>query len=361
MTELNEMPVMPLFPTSVVGSMPRPAWVRRLISDDPSIDDSDRARWMDAAISSVIALQEAAGLDVITDGEWSRKSYIGVIAELADGFELSTASDGRPWTVVTETLVPRQPGHIAAEVVRTKRLTDRAIKSTLPAPALLGERMWDPVASAAAYPTRESFVEACVPILRREVELLRDEGVSIVQIDDPHLCLFVDPEVRAGYDNPDRAADFAAEMTNQVVDGIEGVRLAVHLCRRAGARVRGEHAHEGGYGPIIGPLNRLKVHHLTMEFTAPQAGDMEVFGELREDFEIGLGCVGCQPGRVDMADEIVERVEMALKHIDPARVTLNPDCGFAPGSAADVSLDEVYTKLCHEVEAARRLRDRYGS
>ena len=361
MTELNEMPVMPLFPTSVVGSMPRPAWVRRLISDDPSIDDSDRARWMDAAISSVIALQEAAGLDVITDGEWGRKSYIGVIAELADGFELSTASDGRPWTVVTETLVPRQPGHIAAEVVRTKRLTDRAIKSTLPAPALLGERMWDPVASAAAYPTRESFVEACVPILRREVELLRDEGVSIVQIDDPHLCLFVDPEVRAGYDNPDRAADFAAEMTNQVVDGIEGVRLAVHLCRRAGARVRGEHAHEGGYGPIIGPLNRLKVHHLTMEFTAPQAGDMEVFGELREDFEIGLGCVGCQPGRVDMAEEIVERVEMALKHIDPARVTLNPDCGFAPGSAADVSLDEVYTKLCHEVEAARRLRDRYGS
>jgi 5-methyltetrahydropteroyltriglutamate--homocysteine methyltransferase len=355
------MPAMPLFPTSVVGSMPRPAWVRRLISDDLSMDDSDRARWMDAAIGSVIALQEAAGLDVITDGEWGRKSYIGVIAELADGFELSTASDGRPWTVVTEKLTPRQPGHIAAEVVRTKRLTDRAIKSTLPAPALLGERMWDPVASAAAYPTRESFVEACVPILRREVELLRDEGVSIVQIDDPHLCLFVDPEVRAGYDNPDRAADFAAEMTNQVVDGIEGVRLAVHLCRRAGARVRGEHAHEGGYGPIIGPLNRLKVHHLTMEFTAPQAGDMEVFGELREDFEIGLGCVGCQPGRVDMADEIVERVEMALKHIDPARVTLNPDCGFAPGSAADVSLDEVYTKLCHEVEAARRLRDRYGS
>ncbi|MFP6701764.1 MAG: hypothetical protein VB861_08460, partial [Planctomycetaceae bacterium] len=305
MTELNEMPAMPLFPTSVVGSMPRPAWVRRLISDDPSIDDSDRARWMDAAIGSVIALQEAAGLDVITDGEWGRKSYIGVIAELADGFELSTASDGRPWTVVTEKLTPRQPGHIADEVVRTKRLTDRAIKSTLPAPALLGERMWDPVASAAAYPTRESFVEACVPILRREVELLRDEGVSIVQIDDPHLCLFVDPEVRAGYDNPDRAADFATEMTNQVVDGIEGVRLAVHLCRRAGARVRGEHAHEGGYGPIIGPLNRLKVHHLTMEFTAPQAGDMEVFGELREDFEIGLGCVGCQPGRVDMADEIV--------------------------------------------------------
>ena len=351
---------LPLFPTSVVGSMPRPAWVRRLISDDPSIDDAERTRWMDSAIRSVVALQEAAGLDVVSDGEWGRKSYIGVIAELAEGFELSTAADGRPWTVVTGTLAPRQPGYIAAEVARTKQLTDRAIKSTLPAPALLGERMWDPEASAAAYPTRESFVEACVPILRREVELLRDEGVAVVQIDDPHLCLFVDPEVRAGYDDPDRAAEFAVEMTNRVVEGIEGVKLAVHLCRRAGARVRGEYAHHGGYGPILPALNRLKVHHLTMEFTAPQAGDMEVFGALREDFEIGLGCVGCQPGRVDSTDEIVERVEAALGHIDASRVTLNPDCGFAPGSAADVSLDEVYTKLCHEVEAAERLRDRHG-
>ena len=351
---------LPLFPTSVVGSMPRPAWVRRLISDDPSIDDAERTRWMDSAIRSVVALQEAAGLDVISDGEWGRKSYIGVIAELAEGFELSTAADGRPWTVVTGTLAPRQPGYIAAEVARTKQLTDRAIKSTLPAPALLGERMWDPEASAAAYPTRESFVEACVPILRREVELLRDEGVAVVQIDDPHLCLFVDPEVRAGYDDPDRAAEFAVEMTNRVVEGIEGVKLAVHLCRRAGARVRGEYAHHGGYGPILPALNRLKVHHLTMEFTAPQAGDMEVFRALREDFEIGLGCVGCQPGRVDSTDEIVERVEAALGHIDASRVTLNPDCGFAPGSAAQVSIDEVYLKLKHEVAAAQLLREKYG-
>ncbi len=349
-----------MFPTSVVGSMPRPAWVRRLINEDVEIDPTDRASWLNAAIRSVIALQEAAGLDVVTDGEWGRKSYIGVIAELADGFELSTSEDGRPWTVVTERLTPRESGHIAQEVARTRQWTTRQIKATLPAPALLGERMWDPVQSRAAYPTRESFVEACVPILRREVELLKDAGVSIVQIDDPHLCLFVDPEVRSQYDDPDGAADFSVAMTNQVVEGIEGVRLAVHLCRRAGARVRGDHAHEGGYGPILGALNRLKVHHLTMEFTAPQAGDMSVFRELRDDFEIGLGCVGCHPGHVDSPEEIVERVETALEHIDAGRVTLNPDCGFAPGSAAEVSLDEVFVKLCNEVEAARRLRERYG-
>ena len=230
----------------------------------------------------------------------------------------------------------------------------------MPAPALLGERMWDPAKSAKAYPKREDFVRDCVPILRREVELLRDEGVSIMQVDDPHLCLFVDPDVRRQYDDADRAADFAVDMDNQVVDGIEGVKLAVHLCRRAGARARGEADHRGGYDPILTQLGRLKVDHITMEFTSPGAGDMSVFKQLPEHVEIGLGCVSCQPGQIDSADTIVERVETALKYLAPERITLNPDCGFAPGSAADVSLDEVYTKLKNEVAAAERLREKYG-
>ncbi len=87
---------------------------------------------------------------------------------------------------------------------------------------------------------------------------------------------------------------------------------------------------------------------------------MAVFKDLREDFEIGLGCVSCDPGQIDSTDEIVARVETALQYLDSARVTLNPDCGFAPGSAAKVSLDEVATKLKNEVEAAHRLREKYA-
>jgi 5-methyltetrahydropteroyltriglutamate--homocysteine methyltransferase len=174
------------------------------------------------------------------------------------------------------------------------------------------------------------------------------------------LCLFVDPQVRRQYDDPDRAADFAVDMDNQLVAGIEGVKLAVHLCRRAGARARGEADHRGGYDPILNQLGRLKVDHITMEFTSPGAGDMSVFERLPEHVEIGLGCVSCQPGQIDSTETIVARVESALKYVAPERITLNPDCGFAPGSAADVSLDEVYTKLKNEVAAARRLREKYG-
>ncbi|MDP6553688.1 MAG: cobalamin-independent methionine synthase II family protein [Pirellulaceae bacterium] len=350
-----------LFPASIIGSMPRPDFVKDLIADDCTYSDAEYERLMGAAIRSVVALQEAAGLDVVSDGEWRRKSYIGVIAELAHGFQLSQdPADGRPWTIVTEQLSPKQPGFIAKEVAFLKKLTRRDIKATLPAPALLGERMWDATASSKAYPTREAFVQDCVPILRREIELLRDEGVSIIQVDDPHLCLFVSPDVRAGYANPDQAADFAVDMDNDLVAGFDGVRLAVHLCRRAGARARGEADHQGSYDPIMAQLRRLAVGHITMEFTTPGSGEMSVLRELPEDIEIGLGCVSTFPGVVDSVDTIVARVEQALQFVAPRRITLNPECGFAPGSGAVVSIDEVYTKLKNEAAAARQLREKYS-
>ncbi len=349
-----------LLPTSVVGSLPRPAFVLDLINGRPPLAPGEFEQRMQAAVRSAVAMQEQAGLDVVTDGEWWRKSYIGVIAELAHGFELGVFPDGRPYTVVTEKLSPKAPGFIAREVKFLKTITKKLVKATLPSPALLGERLWDERKSHAAYPNREDFVRACVPVLRRELELVRDAGADIAQIDDPHLCLFVDPTVRAKYTDPEAAANFAVDMVNAMVEGVKGIKLAVHLCRRAGARARGEHAFAGGYGPIIPQLNRLKVHHLTMEFTSPAVGDLAVFGELREDLEIGLGCVDVTPGKIDGPETIAGRVRQAMKELAPERITLNPDCGFAPGSGAVVSLDETYRKLCNQSEAARILRAELG-
>lgn len=353
------MKTLPLFPASIVGSIPRPLVVRELI-EKAEWDDTDR-NTMDAAIRFVVAMQERAGLDVVNDGEWRRRSYIGVIAELAHGFTLEiNPADGRPWTVVTEKLAPKPAGFIAAEAKFVKQIARVATKITLPAPALLGERLWDKERSKNAYPRRDDFVRDCVAPLRAEIALLQDMGVEIVQIDDPHLCLFVDPDVRRGYDDPDRAADFAVEMINETVKGFGGIKFAVHLCRRAGARVRGEKHHAGTYGPILKQLNNLKVQHLTMEFTAAGADDLESLSRLREDFELGLGVVDVTPGAPEAAALIAARVERALTRIDKKRITLNPDCGFAPGSAAKVDTDEVYLKLKAEAEAARMLRAKYA-
>lgn len=166
--------------------------------------------------------------------------------------------------------------------------------------------------------------------------------------------------MRAKYPEPDAAAAFAVDRVNDVIGGVTGIKIAVHLCRRAGGRARGEACHCGGYGPIIKHLNRLQAHHLTMEFTAPQAGDMDVFRELREDFEIGLGCVDVTPGVIDSTETIAGRVRKAIEFLAKERITLNPDCGFAPGSGAVVSIDEAYRRLCNEAEAAQILRAEFG-
>ena len=220
--------------------MPRSQFVLDLINDRPPLSPERYEKEMDAAVRYIVALQEHAGLDVLTDGEWRRKSYIGVIAELAHGFELGyNPQDGRPWTIVVDKLSPKTPGFIAREISFLKTITTRKIKATLPSPALLGERMWHPEKSKKAYPNRDDFVRDCVPILRRELELIRQAGADIAQIDDPHLCLFVDPQVRKQYDNADAAADFSVEMVNEMVDGISGIKLRrafVSARRRAGSR-----------------------------------------------------------------------------------------------------------------------------
>jgi len=86
-----------------------------------------------------------------------------------------------------------------------------------------------------------------------------------------------------------------------------------------------------------------------------------VLRKLREDFEIGLGRVDVTPGKPDAPEIIAAQVREAAKHLDSVRITLNPDCGFAPGSVAAVGTDEAYQKRCYEAAAARMLREEFGA
>lgn len=360
---------LPLFPTTVVGSMPRSQFVRDLLACTAGRVEQERMNeQMDIAVAYIIAMQEAAGIDVISDGEWRRLSYIGVIADIVHGFDRATR-DGLSWHVVTDRMSPKQPGLIAREAKFLLANTKAHIKVALPSPYLLGQRMWEQDRSAPAYPTRESFMQALVPILREELQQLASVGCEVAQFDDPHLCLFVDPRVRAEFDNPSREMDLCVDLINQIVDGVPGIRTsaggsavgmrtAIHLCRRNKARAGW--IGEGGYDPILPALKRLHVQQYMMEFTIPAAGDLSVLKEIPEDRAVGLGCVDCRGEHIDTVDEIVNRVQRALQYLQPNQIWLNPDCGFAPGSAADIPIDEAYAKLKNEAAAAVRLREEYA-
>ena len=222
---------------------------------------------------------------------------------------------------------------------------------------MIGGRLWHPDYSSDAYASRRDFIEAVIPILRREVLALRDVGVDVVQFDDPWLCFFVDPEHRARFKDPDAEIERAIDDLNRVVAGIDGIKTALHVCR--GNRARTVYA-SGDYEPIMPHLLKANVDQLAMEFAVSQAGDISVFGRFPTDKEIGLGVVDVRGEIADTPALIVERAEKALRFLAPEQITLNPDCGFAPTSTNPISLEETYQKLLAMSQAAGILRERYA-
>jgi 5-methyltetrahydropteroyltriglutamate--homocysteine methyltransferase len=168
--------------------------------------------------------------------------------------------------------------------------------------------------------------------------------------------VLVDPEVRGRFADPEGEMRKAVDWINAIVDGVDGVTLAVHLCRRNWGR-RGWGA-TGGYEAILAHVQRLHVQQLLLEFSIPVAGDVAILRELPPAVKIGLGCVDVRFPEIEPPERIAERVDKALAHVSADRLSLNPDCGFAPGKDHEIPLEEAYAKLKNLAAAARLLRQR---
>jgi 5-methyltetrahydropteroyltriglutamate--homocysteine methyltransferase len=350
---------LPLFPTTVVGSLPRPQYVKDLLAagSRTGAHDPDWQRHCDDAVRVAIGMQEHAGIDIISDGEWRRETYVDVIAEIMNGFEWVKRDLFAYHQVVTRKMTRRRPGVVAEEARFLRAHTDRGVKVCLPSPYLIGQRMWLPEVSQGAYRAREEFCEALVPVLREELLAIREVGVDVIQLDEPHLCVLVDPAVRAQFADAEAEMARAVDMINRIVAGVKGVTLAVHLCRRNWGR-RGWGA-AGGYEAILPHVKRLQVDQLMMEFSIPVAGDVAVLKELPGNIKIGLGCVDVRFPEIDTPEQIVGRVEKALAHVAADRLSLNPDCGFAPGKDHEIPLEEAYAKLKSLGKAGGILREKH--
>ncbi len=371
---------MALFPTAVIGSLPRPKWVLDLLFryETGALSEQELDKALDRAVGFAIGLQETAGIDTISDGEWRRIGYFEIFAQRINGFEADEystqalppefipdagLSSPQQWTLkpFKQRLVVHPVNYtrpIVADAARFLRAnTDHPIKVTLPSPNIIGHRLWHPEYSRKAYPKRRDFINAVIPILRKEVEALKSTGVDVVQFDDPWFCFFVDPIYRSRFDNPESEMAQAVEDLNQVVEGISGIKTVLHVCR--GNRARSVYA-RGDYGPILPFLLKTKVDQLALEFAVSEAGNIDIFEGITWEGEIGLGVVDVRVREVEPPEVIVERVEHALRFFTPEQLTLTPDCGFAPTSTNPIPIDEAYEKLCALSQAAQIMRNRYG-
>src|SRR5581483_348244 len=344
-----------LFPTAVIGSLPRPAWLLDLLGEYLA-GRLTRAEWdhaCDQAIPFAVGLQEAAGIDLLTDGEWRREGYFQVFYERVAGFQPDLIPGRtRRWPAAVAPL--RRQGPIVADgLTFLRKLTRRAIKVTLPSAYVILRRFYSPEHSAQAYPTREQFLRAVEEVLLEEARELLAGGADCIQLDDPMLGYFVDPkyrEQRSGHWGTGQFADAAAELRL----GIDSASRLAGPLRRAGAYVvlhvcRGNIERrsdaEGDFGAIWPELCRAEVDELALEFALPAAGSLDVLATLPARLRLGFGCLDVRRAEVEPPETIAARVRAALRHVPATRLTLNPDCGFAPSGNNPIPLDEPYLKL----------------
>jgi 5-methyltetrahydropteroyltriglutamate--homocysteine methyltransferase len=364
------MSALPLFPTAVIGSLPRPAWLLDLL-EEYLAGRITRADWdaaCDQAIPFAVALQETAGIDVISDGEWRREGYFQVFYERVAGFAPDLIRGRtRRWPAVVAPLHRRGP-IVADGAAFLRRQTNRAIRVGLPSAYVILRRFWSPEHSVAVYPTRETFLHAVEAVLLEEAHDLLATGVDTIQFDDPMLGYFVDPAYRAqrsGHWGTGQFADVDTELClgidsiNRLAGPLRarGATIVLHICR---GNIERRSDARGDFTPIWPALCRADVDELALEFALPEAGSTDILTDLPARLRLGFGCVDVRSTAIDTPEVIISRVRAALHHVAPERITLNPDCGFAPSGNNPIPLDEPYAKLKALARAAAQLRNAAG-
>jgi 5-methyltetrahydropteroyltriglutamate--homocysteine methyltransferase len=381
-----------LFPVTVVGSWTRPDWLiqalRRRQAGEISASEFDQVA--DEAVLAAIKYQEDAGVDIVSDGEMRRDNFYSFVVEKLGGMRLMKLSQLLDYMkdragfeeilraldvpafaikspIAVEKVVERD-GIALDEARFLKEHTTRQTKVPIPGPYLLTRSSWFEGLSDKAYPTREDLAKDVVKILRREVTRLKELGVDFIQLDEPSISQVVYGDeaeqtfmcaALGSRTDPTHELEFAVRLVNETVDGIDGVKFGVHVCRGNWSRKENVLL-SGNYGPLLPWLMRMDVDQLVLEMATPRAGEIEVFEEYRNEKEIGLGVSNPRSDDIEDPKQIVARVKDVLKYFDPDKIYLNPDCGFGTFAERCVNTADVaYHKLKAIHEAAEILRKEY--
>src|SRR5204863_6563617 len=133
----------PPFFTHVIGSLPRPVFVRELLARQGSMTPAKFDSALDDVVRFAIRLQETAGVDVASDGEWRRRHYIGEFLRRVGGFERVRRFQHAGETKLTDVVVERMRATrpvFARDGAFLVEHTDRVTKFALPSPFLIAIR-----------------------------------------------------------------------------------------------------------------------------------------------------------------------------------------------------------------------------
>lgn len=327
--------------SEVVGSLLRPTYLidARKQFEAGELNAADFKLIEDRAVNEAIALQEAAGIDVITDGEVRRYAFYGHLIDSLDGFD-KLGGWAIPFRDETgEQLILKRPVVVeklnwrrsmcSEEWVYLRSHASRPGKVTLIS-AQQAAAYYDPEKSKDAYPSQAAYLADIVDISRQEVDELIRLGCTYIQIDAPQYAALLDPQMREGYrqrgNDPDRLIDLCIEMDNAIIDGHPDITFGMHICR---GNNQSKFYASGDYGPIARIFSQTHFQRFLLEYDDERSGGFEPLRHVPDDRVVVLGLVTTKKPRLETASEIRERVMEASHYLPLERLALSPQCGFA--------------------------------
>jgi len=360
-----------VFRSQPIGSLLRPAYLRdaRRALRAGEISAARYKRIEDRAVDDALALQEAAGLDIINDGEQRRMSFLGSLLEATEGLSRSSVVT-QPWHeddahVVNLSLGLAVTGKVrqrrslaTEEFVYARARARRPIKMTLPSPMML-KMFWSPQESTAAYRDPFEMFADGAAVIREEIAELARLGCEYIQIDAPELTNLVDPEVRRVV-----FEERGIDPRRLLVEGVEildslaahpGVTFGLHLCR---GNNDGRWLARGSYDSIAREVfQRARAYdEFLLEYDDSRSGSFEPLAEVPRDKLVVLGLVTTKRNVLETADELIAPVEDAARLFPKERLALSTQCGFASGvkgNPVEPAMQE--RKLALVADVARRV------
>ena len=371
--------------TDVVGSLLRPAaWKEaRLRFESGGLPEKEFRAMELQCVRSHLALQETAGLDVVTDGEVSRLNFqdsfglaVSGYASAAEGVRTheKRAAGGTPlarWDIPDlagpgSPVVHRRP---VAERLQLRKnipldeyrraapLARKPVKVSLIGPDRVTQR-FDHAASKAVYATVDDFVADVVAIQRRMIRELVEAGCRYVHIDEPGYTAYVDEPslaaMRARGEDPGQSLSRSLKANAALVQGFDRATFGIHLCR---GNQRSMWHREGAYDAIAERLfNELPHRRFLLEYDSPRAGGFAPLRFVPKGKVVVLGLISTKVAELESLDQLKRRIDEAARYLPLEQLALSPQCGFGSDVSGNlISEDDQKRKLERVVEVARKV------
>ncbi|MCH7478300.1 MAG: 5-methyltetrahydropteroyltriglutamate--homocysteine S-methyltransferase [SAR324 cluster bacterium] len=297
----------------------------------------------DAAILKAIALQEEAGLQGVTDGEF-RRAYFHI--DFLEQLQGVTVKGGMPVRfrsadAEVEFSPPRLEvvgklkhvhGIQTADFDYLKSKTKRTPKVTIPSPTMLHFRGGRKAVDERAYPSMGEFFADLAKAYQEEIRLLGEHGCRYLQLDDTNFAYLCDPAMRERTreigEDPDILPILYARLINDAISTRPAdMAVCVHLCR---GNFQSAWVAEGGYEPVAEVLfTEMKVDGYFLEYDDERSGDFQPLRFVPKGKKVVLGLISSKVPALESKDVLKRRIEEASKFVAMEELSISPQCGFS--------------------------------